>query len=259
MKTIFATDLDRTMIYSNRFDVSECVGVETYNGSEISYMTERALDILRMLNLKTTLIPTTTRSVEQFKRVRPFQNTEWAITSNGGTILHYGEVYEPWHIDVHMKLREKNFDTILTDIGLESAFTIYDMEYAPRLVDGVFYYMKIKDGMKTYVSDFLKTALPDGWSFTIQGIKLYIIPTEITKESALAYLIDVIAGPSLVNIITAGDGELDVEFLKLGDTIYIPQNTAAADAFDDLDEEYEMVESSPYGAEDILEEILEEL
>ena len=98
-----------------------------------------------------------------------------------------------------------------------------------------------------------------GWSFTIQGIKLYIIPTEITKESALAYLIDVIAGPSLVNIITAGDGELDVEFLKLGDTIYIPQNTAAADAFDDLDEEYEMVESSPYGAEDILEEILEEL
>ena len=51
-------------------------------------MTSKALRKLESLKMSSNLkvIPVTTRSVAQFKRVNPMQNCEFAITSNGGTI-----------------------------------------------------------------------------------------------------------------------------------------------------------------------------
>ena len=49
-------------------------------------MTSKALRKLESLKMSSNLkvIPVTTRSVAQFKRVNPMQNCEFAITSNGG-------------------------------------------------------------------------------------------------------------------------------------------------------------------------------
>ena len=61
-------------------------------------MTFKALKELENLKKKSNLkvIPVTTRSVAQFKRVNPMQNCEFAITSNGRTILHNGMVFNLW-------------------------------------------------------------------------------------------------------------------------------------------------------------------
>lgn len=95
---IFATDLDRTLIYSNRaFDNNNhFICVEHINAKEITYMTQESIRLLHKLKEKVMIIPVTTRSIEQFKRVTIVSDSKYAITSNGGTILKNGKILKEW-------------------------------------------------------------------------------------------------------------------------------------------------------------------
>ena len=62
--------------------------VEVYNGKEISFMTEKAIALLRELSEEMMFVPVTTRTVEQYNRVSLFREEirpTYAITSNGGS------------------------------------------------------------------------------------------------------------------------------------------------------------------------------
>ena len=97
---IFASDLDRTLIYSNRLLTKNHLpvpirNVEVYNGREISYMTEKAIALLRELADEMMFIPVTTRTVEQYHRIALFREEirpTYAITCNGGVVLNNGNV-----------------------------------------------------------------------------------------------------------------------------------------------------------------------
>ena len=60
------------------------------------------------------------------------------------------------------------------------------------------------------------------WSFTLQGLKLYIIPKDISKENALLYLKKYLNEDKLV---VSGDGKLDIGFLSVGDICIIPDGS----------------------------------
>lgn len=225
---IYATDLDRTIIFSNKFledCVDEVVCVEEFEDRPISYMSASSLKMLENLKSKPNLsiIPVTTRSVAQFKRVRPVQDCEFAITSNGGTILHNGKVFIPWYNHINNVLLSYKKDFKNMKIFLMGYTEYY--EKLPKLVDNMFFFMKLKedDNKNQELLDIFDNTLDkEKWEFTLQGLKLYVIPKEISKENALNYLRKYLKADKLI---VSGDGKLDIGFLKIGDIRIIPEGS----------------------------------
>ena len=225
---IYATDLDRTIIFSNKF-LEDCqdevVCVEEFEDRPISYMTVSSLNMLESLKEKSNLsiIPVTTRSVAQFKRVRPVQDCEFAITSNGGTILHNGAVFIPWYNHINKVLQSYKGDFK----GMKRILMNYSDYYEklPKLVDNMFYFMKLKDDddrNQELLGIFDSILDKSKWEFTLQGLKLYVIPKEISKENALMFLKNHLNADKLI---VSGDGKLDIGFLKIGDIRVIPDGS----------------------------------
>ena len=216
---IFATDLDRSLMFSSKFIEGNMspICIETLEGKEISYMLEESLSLLDKIKNTRGLgfIPVTTRSVEQYKRVSSIQDCEYAITTNGGVILHKGKKYDKWekHIREVMKKYAEVFDTIPDIVApFEYAF-----EKEMRCVDGVFYYVNMNDNSED-IEKF--------WSYTLQGLKLYIIPNEISKENALKFLKKEL---NCKYLMACGDGKLDKDFLQIADKVFIPNGSEVLD------------------------------
>ena len=95
---IFATDLDRTMIYSEKFINNEnrSLVIGYQDGRVKSYMTRKAKLLLNELKEKITIIPCTTRARDQFERVPYFQDCKYAICTNGAIILKDGVEDAQW-------------------------------------------------------------------------------------------------------------------------------------------------------------------
>lgn len=97
---IYASDLDRTLIYSLSAigvpeDTPGLVPAEVVDGRTVSYISQQALATLKELAAKIVFMPVTTRTIAQYRRINLFQETvipDYAITSNGGNILVNGVV-----------------------------------------------------------------------------------------------------------------------------------------------------------------------
>lgn len=90
---LFASDLDRTLIYSKRF-VEEMPHQEDITTVEqgvfTSYTTKQAAEMLRLISDQVLFVPCTTRIIEQYQRIQFFKNTvvpKYAIVSNGGNLI----------------------------------------------------------------------------------------------------------------------------------------------------------------------------
>ena len=233
---VFAFDLDRTMIFSKAaLDgcLENTVCIEYKGDEDISYMSvDGLLSVIKLANAKNiTCIPTTTRSMEQFKRVKPFTSFEWVITTNGGVILHNGKVYEPWDVVV------KSYLTDCYSILEQAIEDVKDKDFVlrePKIVDETFVFFTTDD--KESCSSFLDAYLEGtNLNYTIQGRKVYIIPNGVSKESAIEYLVSFLGEAELV---TAGDGKLDKGMLSLGLCGYIPEGSEVLEYISD--EEWDM-------------------
>ena len=97
---IFATDLDRTLIYSIRQvkDTAGLVPVEYKNEQPLSYMSNEAVELFQKLkeNPNLIIIPVTARSTEQFRRIQVVQDCPYAILACGAVILKNGKPLPIW-------------------------------------------------------------------------------------------------------------------------------------------------------------------
>ena len=113
---IVASDLDRTLIYSARalreFGYPEGTGlmpVERREEEWVSFMTEASFKLLLEISKKYIFIPITTRTTSQFKRIKIFQKDiplEYAITTNGATILRNGKPLKEWTRVISSKIEQ---------------------------------------------------------------------------------------------------------------------------------------------------------
>ena len=98
---IVHTDLDNTLIYSYKHEIGgpkTCV--EIYQGREISFMTETSHRLLGQLCSKpgVLVVPTTTRTLEQYQRIDlGIGVPEYALVCNGGVLLHQGKEDPVWY------------------------------------------------------------------------------------------------------------------------------------------------------------------
>lgn len=221
-KLLYASDLDRTLIFSKRFidehptdakySATECIGprIISYMADEVREELHKIRDIDNVL-----FVPVTTRSIEEYNRVSLGFIPEYAIVANGAVILHNGEPMKEWADYIRKGINKMDILDIISDIKdcLES------VSYEPKLIDGSYIFFKTDDEVKyddeigVLINDY-----PD-WQFTRQSKKCYAIPKHFSKQIALRWLWHELNQPYIV---ASGDSELDLPMLTLADRAIIP-------------------------------------
>jgi hydroxymethylpyrimidine pyrophosphatase-like HAD family hydrolase len=226
---IFASDLDRTLIYSKKsmaLPSDQSVKyrlVETLDDKEISYMSETAINLLTLLNEEINFIPITTRTIEQFKRIKIFQKEicpRYAVTTNGASILEHGKLDEAWK----NKITKEVTDSCLTMNDFLNEFQQFasgEWVKSSKAADDIFSYC-ILDEAKIPEKDleaFGEWGKSQGWTVSRQGRKLYFIPAPVNKGAALHYLKEKLDNPYTF---AAGDSYLDYSLLVQAHRSFIP-------------------------------------
>jgi hydroxymethylpyrimidine pyrophosphatase-like HAD family hydrolase len=226
-----ACDLDRTLIYSANSmklegpdrDAPSLVVSEVYDGVPLSFMTSVANHLLGTLVQEAIFVPVTTRTMEQFHRVRlPGQGNGYAVTTNGAVLLHNGEPDREWtdHIQDTVGANCAPLAEVLDRLtGRRTVEAILRV----RKAEDVFVYSIVnREGLPAqYLEDLTGWCKERGWSTSLQGRKLYCVPSPVTKESAVSEIrrripVDV--------LIAAGDSKLDAGILELADWAIRPSH-----------------------------------
>jgi hydroxymethylpyrimidine pyrophosphatase-like HAD family hydrolase len=228
---IIASDLDRTIIYSNRAidelgRPSELMlkPVESREGTGISFMTSTSLIALKAIFREYQFVPITTRTIEQYRRIHIFQDEllpRYAITSNGANILLDGEQIKEWSELLSAKMRNETatIDEIISFLQKEGYF----FDGIKRQVENLFIYFILNKPMPVGDKLALSTLLARfGWNVSLQGRKLYFIPKVINKGDALEYVCSHSGGSALAG---SGDSILDLDFLKHCRYGFIPNHS----------------------------------
>lgn len=230
---LVATDLDRTMIYSRNAvgpDEPETVCVEYFDGAPLSYMTAAAAIRLGELAAAAVVLPTTTRTIEQFGRIRlPGAPWRYAVTSNGGNILVDGDPDPDWRTAIDTAVRAGGAS--LDEVGAALRARIDDswvLKY--READRLFCYLVVNpagvpDG---FLAEWDLWCRERGWSASRQGRKIYTMPLAVCKSRAVAEVrARLLATGELepgARTLAAGDGALDAEMLAAADRAIRPRH-----------------------------------
>ena len=222
--TLIASDLDRTLIYSASAlqlpSVDEqspnLVSVEIYEGKPLSFMTLAASRRLTEIACAATFIPITTRTMAQYRRVRfPGVQPAFAITSNGGNILVGGVPDAGWHRSTAAAIDECGAS--LAEVRAELRMRSQDNWAIKRRVgDELFCYLVV-DPLELpddFIESWSSWCSERGWRVSVQGRKIYAIPSPLTKERAMLAVANRIGAR---RTLAAGDGALDSGFLAAAD------------------------------------------
>lgn len=224
-----ACDLDQTLIYSANSMALQCsdgsapamVVAEVYEGAPLSFMTRTAWDVLERLVHETIFVPVTARTVQQFRRVNiPGRDTGYAVTTNGAVLLHNGVPDSGW-----THLTQNAVADNCAPLG-----EIYERLLGPtkpaailrgRVAEETFVYSIVKrDELSVdYLDELTAWCQERGWKTSLQGRKLYCVPSPVTKEAALA---EVRRRHPVDMLVAAGDSKLDAGILQLADVAIRP-------------------------------------
>lgn len=217
---IFASDLDRTLVYSKRAiedlgndDQFVLKPVEKKDDNWVAYMIESSYSALKELARTSLFIPVTTRTTEQFNRFHIFKDDipiKYAITSNGANILYQGKLLTEWSTHIINRMTEESVtqEVMLTKLKKEGFIFDGQMKQAENLF---FYFILNSLPPASDLQVIQEVAVLNGWRISLQGRKLYFIPRAISKGDALEFIskregMKVMAG--------AGDSILDWDFLR---------------------------------------------
>ena len=231
MTTVVAADLDRTLIYSSAAieatlgpdAVPPLLCVEFLDDRPQSFLTAAAGRWLERLAGSAVLVPTTTRTLAQYDRVRlPGGPVRYAVTSNGGHIVVDGRSDAAWG-------RSTQDRVALDGASLgEVVAELHRRAQAPwvrtlRVADELFCYLVVDlDGLPaTFVPEWSRWCAVRNWVVSVQGRKIYALPRSLTKQAAVAEVLRRVGGDRLI---AAGDGALDAGFLSLAGAAIRPRH-----------------------------------
>jgi hypothetical protein len=217
---MIASDLDRTLIYSTSAlqlstiagELPNLVCVEILHGRPHSFMTLSAHHTLAEIAAVATFVPITTRTVDQYRRIRlPDVTTHYAITSAGGNILVDGIPDDNWYRSTVAAARKSG--TSLAEVKHElKSRSAGEWATKHRSGDGLFCYLVVDQHRlpNDFLDSWTSWCTERGWHVSVEGRKIYALPQSLTKERAM---LEVAARVSATRIFAAGDGALDAGFL----------------------------------------------
>lgn len=224
---VFASDLDRTMIYSlgssglkDKYPVLTVA--EFHKEKPLSYVTDFSYRMLDFLTENLSFVPATTRAISQFRRIflPPMANSAYAVTSNGGKILSNGIEDADWTTYIKEQLEAKSIHLDEVRNTLRDKFQrpwVHNTTYADELF--LVLHVDKANTPKAYVDDLTAWLAEHGWKTSLQGSKLYCIPATLTKGAAVKEVCERLNSSGLYS---AGDSLLDKTLLSLADTSYRP-------------------------------------
>ena len=235
--SILACDLDRTLIYSaNAFflDTEDhlapaMVVAEIYEGRPISFMTRAAEALLVQAAQEAVFVPVTTRTAAQYRRVQlPGPVPEYAVTTNGGVLLHHGEPDGDWQVSVR-------------SLVSGGCAPLAEIEAYLGRAEFAGWILKLRSAEELFAYAIVdRAALPAeflleleswcdarGWTVSLQGRKLYCVPAPVTKQHAVT---EVVRRLGADRVIAAGDSLLDRPMLEHADIAFRPAHGELDDA-----------------------------
>ncbi len=233
-RTLIATDLDQTMIYSPAslrlpgadLDAPVLISVEVMDGRPSAFMTADAYRGLAALSAAHAVVPCTTRTVEQFRRIRlPLTGSgrpAFAVTSNGGTLLVDGRPDPEWRSGLDRRLSESASPLAEVTAALAGRAR-GDWVLKRRSADGLFTYLVVDLAAVPggFLAEWGQWCTDHGWLLSVQGRKVYSTPLGLSKSAAIA---EVAARTAAVRTLAAGDGLLDAEMLERADAGIRPRH-----------------------------------
>lgn len=212
---IVFSDLDRTLFFSlnalyldgEDADAPALRVAEIHEGRPIAYITVAAHEQLGSLAAAHHFVPVTTRTSAQYRRMLiPGPLPRYAITGNGGTILHDGAVDRDWAAKIDATLAASApLEQIADELRREEFATwmlrLRDAEkrFLYAMVDRAAITVEVLERLTAWCSE-------RGWTVSLQGRKLYCVPDGITKHDAMVEVATRLGGgPTLA----AGDSLLD--------------------------------------------------
>ena len=229
MTVLFASDLDRTLIYSKNsrgleVEETDLVAVEWINGIPVAYMTKKGITLFHQLSSKLTFLPVTTRTKHQFERITGLFNAnevpKYAIVSNGAVILENGIPMGEWSNKVEKRLQQDCTSiqdvTLQLDPYIRKGF-IGDVKQA----ESWFVYLTI-DEKTCSVEDLEQLSqnlYQQGYTLSRQGRKVYVMPNCINKSAAVEFVQDQM---EVDLVIAAGDSVLDYDMVMNADRGFFP-------------------------------------
>jgi len=215
---IFNTDLDNTIIYSYKHDIGEHkLCAEIYQNREISFITDKTAELLKDVKKRVLLVPTTTRTIEQYQRIDlGIGIPEYALVCNGGVLLRNGEEDEKWYKESYELVSDCQKMLGEAEMILEKdSNRIFEI----RNIRSLFIFTKSSEPLKTV--ELLKSRL-DNHKIDVfnNGVKVYAVPKALSKGIAVKRLKKLVGAKYNVS---AGDSEFDVSMLRCSDIAIAPR------------------------------------
>lgn len=235
MSPVVCLDLDRTTIYSaNALDLTgpdrdapRLLCVEVYRGAPLSFMTEAAVAAFEGLLAAATVVPTTTRTVEQLARVHlPGPPARFAIAANGGELLVDGMSDPGWASVVRGRLAG---GATAAEVAAHLRAVSGEFVLTLRTAAELFCYAVVDRAAlpPDWVPALADWCAPRGWTVSLQGRKVYAVPEPLTKSAAA---LEVLARTGGGPLLAAGDSLLDADLLAAADLAVRPAHGELAEA-----------------------------
>lgn len=223
---IYTTDLDRTVIYSNRV-ISEYPSkikprlMEVVDGLEISYTSTAFFNWLKEHdkdNDGITLVANTARSKEEYNRLKLAKYFDYNILANGGVIRRGDKRIDDWDAYREKLIDVKLLEEIVWDINRCDGV----MVEKTKIVDNTYVYTKVRDKQKfilgnSWIKDKYKSLI----DIKIQGIKVYVLLKVMNKGVAIKWLSEYIGEDIWL---ASGDSETDIEMLSSAKVSMVPRH-----------------------------------
>ncbi len=212
---VFHTDLDNTLIYSYKHNIGEkkrCV--EIYQGREISFVTQETYRLLQMLSERKNqvlIVPTTTRTIEQYQRIDLGVGTfPYVLACNGGVLLVDGKEDENWYRDSLGRIRDSKTEL---DKALEFLEKETRRTFELRFIRELFVFTKCGEP-EDVVDDLRKILDANVVDVFNNGVKVYVVPKALNKGKAVERFRNYIGADY---VIAAGDSGFDISMLEAAD------------------------------------------
>lgn len=214
---LFACDIDNTLIYSRKKPHDGFACVEWIHDEEQAYMSPETIRLMAQTLRNGLLVPVTSRSVEQYLRLR-FPDAcrpEWAVTTNGARLLHYGEPDPEWHRET-LQVTEPCQDELHR---LLERYSADERFIRCRIVDDA--YLFVYCGRETSASGVVQE-LEQSTDLSVMpaGKKIYLMPPGLDKAAAVQRLSRRF---DAARTISAGDSEMDLPMLSAADRAIMPE------------------------------------
>ncbi|MGI5443039.1 HAD family hydrolase [Streptomyces shenzhenensis] len=237
MPVLVASDLDRTLIYSAAAlaltmpdaRAPRLLCVEVHESRPLSYLTETAAQLLTELGDTAVFVPTTTRTRKQYLRINlPGPAPAYAVCANGGHLLVDGVSDPDWHARVLARLAAECAP--LDEVGQHLADTA-DPAWLRRhrVADDLFAYLVVERELlpEDWVKELAVWAENRGWTVSLQGRKIYVVPKPLTKSAAVR---EIARRTGAELTLAAGDSLLDADLLLAADRGWRPGHGELADS-----------------------------